>query len=688
MITLQRLTLENFMNIEEADLDFSESYLSIVTGPNGAGKSSVIEAIAICFTERKRGDSFKDFIKHGNNVAGIQLNATYEGLPVLFNVELVNKPGWAPFKRTIKYKDITYKNSECTPLLESFGLDYLQHIMFSLQGENNVVDLRPSERTKVLKRIFDFELKPQIDALESRTSQDEQALLVAQTQYDTLSARKFTPDEEREELPPIQIKRYEMGLEEVERKLNEVEHKTLQDSIIQKDIDNANHRTQSLEDQIASARKQIEQSTQTIAKLKDNLTSYETSLQSLPPDEDIQKQINEKTNTIANLNSLIQQNETLIAEKQAIIDEVYPRLVELSTHIEAHKKGTCPTCGQDTQPSAVPDMEATKEELSKQREELQAARQSLQDSREESYRTVTRLENEIVNHQQTLTNNDTNRKQYQQFITQVSDDISLQTRRIADLKNQIVSLEATLTTAENDKQKLIESQQTIDVDVDQLYKDRTRLRKLIDDNNVAKALNVSIRQQNARLEIEKSEIAQQLQELIATQNTLSANLNHYRDAKRILSVDLPNYIIVKACSKLEKHINSFIANVKPGMIVRLLQSKRGVDFFYSPKGEDTDIDEWMSTKMASGFERELLSAAWRIALAKAYSLDILMLDEVDSAASVQASEKMFREIAALEGFEQLLIISHKPEIVDIVKSETDRVASYVVEDGIFTLQNH
>lgn len=92
--------------------------------------------------------------------------------------------------------------------------------------------------------------------------------------------------------------------------------------------------------------------------------------------------------------------------------------------------------------------------------------------------------------------------------------------------------------------------------------------------------------------------------------------------------------------------------------------------------------------MASGFERELLSAAWRVALAKAYSLDILMLDEIDSAASVQASEKMFREIAALEGFEQLIVISHKPEVVDIVKSETDRVASYLVEDGTFTLQNY
>lgn len=686
MITLQRLTLENFMNIESADLDFSSSYLNIFTGPNGAGKSSIIEAIAICFTERRRGDSFKDFIKHGNTTATIHLEAIYDHNPVVFDAEIVNKSGWAPFKRTIKYKGITYKNSECTPLLESFGLDYLQHIMFSLQGENNVVDLKPSERTKVLKRIFDFELKPQIDIIETRMAQDEQALLVAQTQFDTLSSREFIPQEERDELSPVQIKRYEMGIEEVERKLRDVEQRAFQASTVQKDIDNVGSRIHLLQEQISSSRQNSSKLAADITTLQSDIASYTDSLQALESDADIQAQIDEKTSTISSLNSLIDQNERLIMEKQEAIDSVYPRLVELTTHIEAHKKGTCPSCGQETQPESVPEMEADKESLANRRAALQTEQATLQQAREESRKTLARLENEIANHKQTLVSNKRTREQYEQFLSRMRNDIDSHTQRIADLRNNIVSLEATLSNAQREREDLIESQQQVEVDVDQLYTDRTRLRKILDDNNVVKALNVSIRQQNTQLEREREQLDIQLQELIALQNTLTANLTHYRDAKRILSVDLPNYIIVKACSKLEKHINSFIANVKPGMIVRLLQSKRGVDFFYSPKGEDTDVDEWMSTKMASGFERELLSAAWRVALAKAYSLDILMLDEIDSAASVQASEKMFQEIATLEGFEQLFIISHKPELVEIVQAETDRVSSYLVQDGTFTLQ--
>lgn len=674
------------MNIESADLDFSSSYLNIFTGPNGAGKSSVIEAIAICFTERRRGDSFKDFIKHGNTAATIHLEATYDHNPVVFDAEIVNKSGWAPFKRFIKYKGITYKNSECTPLLESFGLDYLQHIMFSLQGENNVVDLKPSERTKVLKRIFDFELKPQIDIIETRMSEDEQALLVAQTQFDTLSAREFIPQEEKDELSPVQVKRYEMSIEEVDRKLKEIEQRAYQASTVQKDIDNTDGRIRLLQEQIATAQQTIAKLTEDIETLQADIAGYNESLQKLDSDESIQIQIDEKAGTIASLVSLVEQNERLIDEKQEAIDSVYPQLVELTTHIEAHKRGTCPTCGQETQPESVPDMEAAKEQLANERASLQSEQSQLQQTREESRKTIARLENEIANHKQSLVNNNRTREQYQQFLSRMQNDIASHTQRIADLRNNVVSLEATLSNTQREKEELLETQQQVEVDVDQLYTDRARLRKILDDNNVVKALNASIRQQNAQLEKEKEQLDTQLTDLIALQNSLSANLTHYRDAKRILSVDLPNYIIVKACSKLEKHINSFIANVKPGMVVRLLQSRRGVDFFYSPKGEDTDVDEWMSTKMASGFERELLSAAWRVALAKAYSLDILMLDEIDSAASVQASEKMFQEIASLEGFEQLFIISHKPELVEIVQAETDRVSAYAVEGGTFTLQ--
>lgn len=688
MITLQKLHLENFINIESVDLDFSASYLSIFTGPNGAGKSSIIEAIALCFTERRRGDSFKDFIKHGNTNAAIHLEATYQHHPVVFDVELVNKPGWSPFKRLIKYKGITYKNSECTPLLESFGLDYLQHIMFSLQGENNVVDLKPAERTKVLKRIFDFELKPQIDTLDARMAQDQQALLVAQTQYDLLSNKEFKLKEELEELSATQVKRYEMGLEEVERKLREVEQRAFTITATQGELTTVEQRITTLRTDLKNNEQAIERIHQASDTLERDVAKYSQELESLEETAALEAQIDERKKSIEALNTLIEQNTRILASHQSTLDSLYPRIMEITSHIEAHKQGTCPTCGQATKPEQVPAMEDDRQHLLTEQQNTQQEQKALHEAKVNAERSIVRYENEIAGFQQTIVSNDRTRTQYAQFITRMQADLESNVRRIEDIKNSNHSILAALDLALQERERLQAKLQEDDVDIAKLHADRSRLSTILNDDRLSKAMNVKIREQNIEIKKEQEQLDEQLLELITQQNSLTASITHCRDAKRILSVDLPNYIIVKACSKLEKHINSFIANVKPGMVVRLLQNKRGVEFFYSPNGEDTDVDEWMSTKMASGFERELLSAAWRVALARAYSLDVLMLDEIDSAASVQASEKMFQELATLEGFEQMIIISHKPEIVEIVQAETDRVSSYLVENGTFTLQTY
>lgn len=687
MITIQKLSLDNFMNIEHADLDFSESYLSVFYGGNGAGKSSVIEAIAICLTERKRGDSYKDFIKHGNNVATINMVATFNGDPVVFNTELIDKKGYAPFKRTIEYKGIVYKNSECSPLLESFGLDYLQHIMFSLQGESNVVDLKPSERTKVLKRIFDFELKPQLDALETMQSQDQQALLVLQTQYDTLSKREFSLQEEHEELTATQIKRYEISLEETERKIKESEQRKFQQESLQKQYDELKRRMGELSSQRKQAEEDVRQAGVTVERYANDIETYQQSLKSLPTTEELKQRIIEREQEVATYRDLIEKNRSLIKRYHVQTNTLNSKILELSNHIEAHSKGVCPSCGQATRPEDVPQMEEEKQTLQQQLTDRQAEERELDEASANADRTIARLESEIQSLTKQIETNEASQAQYTSLIARAEQEIAERKQLVEHRKNAIRSLDSSIAVAEQEFET-IATQLEDNEDLTSLYHDKTRVQKILENNNVTRELNKAIREQNARLKEEEAEIEDQLSYLSQEQNKVSARLNHCRDAKRILSVELPNYIIVKACSKLERHINSFIANVKPGMVVRLLQNRSGVEFYYSPKGENTNPDEWMSTKMASGFERELLSAAWRVALAKAYSLSILMLDEIDSAASVGASEKMFRELATVEGFEQLFIISHKPEIVDIVRSETERVTAYHVAEGSFTLQEY
>ena len=57
MFTVQEISLENFMNIDELVLKFDQNSTVAITGANGAGKSTLFMAIAFCLTRYKRSDT-------------------------------------------------------------------------------------------------------------------------------------------------------------------------------------------------------------------------------------------------------------------------------------------------------------------------------------------------------------------------------------------------------------------------------------------------------------------------------------------------------------------------------------------------------------------------------------------------------------------------------------------------------
>ena len=47
MLKLNKLTLNNFMCVEHADLNFNDG-VNLIVGNNGQGKSTVLQAVALC----------------------------------------------------------------------------------------------------------------------------------------------------------------------------------------------------------------------------------------------------------------------------------------------------------------------------------------------------------------------------------------------------------------------------------------------------------------------------------------------------------------------------------------------------------------------------------------------------------------------------------------------------------------
>ena len=185
-------------------------------------------------------------------------------------------------------------------------------------------------------------------------------------------------------------------------------------------------------------------------------------------------------------------------------------------------------------------------------------------------------------------------------------------------------------------------------------------------------------------DIENSEMnIEEIKNIVAS---LTKDIECYNEVKKVLDKELPNFLIVKTCSKLESEMNVFVQEVFPEFRIRLLQSKRGVEFFYTVDANNNmeDVKTLINSKMASGYERSVLGIAFKVALCRAYGLTFAALDEIDSAASDDNSMKTFSSLINSNVFDQMIFITHKEPTKEMIRSLADDVTCYHVEGGVFT----
>lgn len=689
MLKLNSLHLEHFMCITEADLNFNASSI-IIEGENGQGKSAVMEAIALCLSEKKRSDALREYVQKGADIAFIILDLTYNNEPIHIEFKM-NTKGWT--SKDCLYKNKHYLNSEVGNLIKDLELTFYSDIILQMQGQDDITTMTPTQRSNMLQQLFQFDFSEQVNSIEKKIDEVSQNKTVNLEKIDFLE--KVNKKKE-ESLQSLIEKDFEFSKEDYDNYKKELEDNRLKlessnDALLKYNellrensfIESEIRRIESLKE---SALLKIEAINKTKSDLK-NLDYDSKSASFIQRESELRSEIDflEKDfiDKEAKIADLIKQRSD-ISQKIGVAEaseSLYIKKLDLIT------KGICPECGQSTHA-------LHSEQIIKDKENNDLLLSSLEEEIKENNLCQLNLNKEVKLKQaeanqkridlNTVINEKKNLDNKKQTLEQ-----NLSTQNIDELESAVKNYESEITKKQsqlNNLQDNIDTYSNLSAEINSIKAAINNLQ-----NKVSSA--DSIHQYNKLIQVQKLSIKNNILENENIINDLKSSLSRYdleiqtyNEVIKVLSKELPNYLVIKTCARLEKEMNDFVSVVFPSFRLRLLRSRKGVEFFYTTdlNADMNDIKTLINSKMASGYERSVLGLAFKVALCKAYNLSFIALDEIDAAASENNSALTMESLISTNIFNQIFFITHKPNTRDVIKSLCDSTIVYHVEAGVFT----
>lgn len=664
MFILSRINVKNFMSISEQEIEFNEGITGI-TGENGSGKSSLLNAIGLCLTEYRAGDSLRDYVKAGELEAQIDLEGLYKGYPISYNVIINNRPYGNPLKRKVSYKGKVYENSDYSKFIKHENLENLEKVMFLFQGDTSLTSIKPSERATILKQLFNFNFEDQVNSLSDSISSAQEDKARIQGSLSAYRSRTFEKQGLSREVSEREMISWEDEYLSLKHQLSTL--KNIDDSqtssLKSKIKEMTNEKSRALSGEV-SLRESIRKNLEDISELESLIKKSE----GVEVPKELPQKIEERNEVLKKLSEKSYE----VNNKKSVC--LY-KVKELKAQIEISKKGYCHSCGQKIESSYVEELLLQLKNEEAKSENIQAELESIQKEIEETSQQQISDEKTLEN----ITSIINRAVEAKKKLEEKRNNLHVLEKSLEEKKSSIELIEGQLSylgealKEQDDLLKKLEEKES-------LLKKSKELESKINNAKSVRAGNEVKRAQNERIEKEKKECDDQISKLSAEINEKDAKIKNLKGCLDVFQRDFPNFIVLRACSQLEGYVNEFVHRVFPYMNVSLKQDRQGVQFFYKIKGQDRDL----SIKMASGAQKSVLTLAYKIAEAKLYGLDCIILDECDASLNDENSSMLYKFIAEINSFKQLIFVSHrKKAIKEVHESFKGNMRCYWVESGVY-----
>ena len=411
-------------------------------------------------------------------------------------------------------------------------------------------------------------------------------------------------------------------------------------------------------------------------------------------------------NSITEQHDLFLQKTTELNEINIQLANKVAELNHAQKHIDMIKLGTCPECGHAFDRTDHTKYNEALSAATNAKEEVEQLKTTKQIEVNNADANVKALREKLRNKEIDISNTTKDISTLEYKIKNIDSQIQVNTTSKARIEEQIKQYSANVNEIETIKSKIAEENEVLvklnnDLDsyssqlteldgITTAYTEKQsnlmQLQQKISDYNNEIVQNNLILQNNENIKKSIEDMTKKIEESKTSVESYRRQKATYDEAITLLDKTFPAWLILKTCQMLEHEMNSFIQVIFPEMAVKLFQNKRGVEFFYTTNINDGRIqtkENLLNAKMASGFEKAILSIAFKVALCRAYDLRFAFMDEIDQAGTEENSESLFKAILSNDLFDQLFVISHKPTVRDVIHSFAPSLKTFYVQKGKF-----
>lgn len=730
------LQLTNFKRIGNAKFDFSK--VNILSGQNYSGKSSVISALIYLFANYLE-EKIQHYIKWDSphfliNSFIIDNKNTYE-----YNV----KYSKSNEKTLIINNTDRFSNSEASKKFAQIvdpNLAFYSSV--SMQGQStNVIFDSPAERANVLKKILGLDkLLDVSDLMKADISSQQMSLEKVSSQISVLDNLTYIymqiPEIEpiddiisQFEILESQKNIYERSFRKYQLYLDQV----VQYNKVKEQIVNLTHQIDTIENEIVVLKTKFLPSldydnnrlleiSNLINSLNKEKHTYELQLSNISKLEEkknyISSQIASKTDKMSNLNvsriKMPEFNEEQLSSTIGLLKENQAELKILLKNKTLFATGKCPTCDQPyhgDMNKLEADILTRNNEIKRLEEQIAIMQTSLTvysqalknrefilSQKESLMKEITLLQEDVVTIQQqidilnkNLTFNESSHSlQIIQLNTESETLIAQQTeaKRVKDyndsINNSILKLSNMLTVNTNTIESLKKQQEPSPVSEpimydSELYESLKRKISIHEANVINREKAIT---HNQIIQAKEKEDKDTLAKLIEQKEDFYRSIQIVSNSKSILDKDLSPYLLESGVVDIVNIMNNLFTKIHSQYEVSLKQEKKNLEFFYTTgDGINRPI------LMASGFERQIISLSFKLALTVLSGLGILFLDETDSDADESNSIVFYNTLLESNVLDQVFIVSHKPETVRHLINNFNARCFYMDNGNIVGVEN-